>query len=112
MQFWQNVQQTAGITGSFHWLILSFVVAAIALFAFLPAERSRVSAAGLLFSLSLIGLFAGATVLFFAPANHPAFVTIQCISRFLQAVAIINLAGMFLFSVLLSTLRLRTPRIM
>ena len=112
MQFWQNVLETAGMAGSFHWVLLGFVLAALALRAIRPRERARVRAACFLFALASFGLLLGGALLFFAPADHVAYVTIRGISRFLEAVAIINLAGVFLFAVALSAVRLEAPRIL
>jgi small-conductance mechanosensitive channel/CRP-like cAMP-binding protein len=112
MQFWSHLLKTAGMAGSFHWIIAGFVLAAVALAAFRPRERARVKAAGVVFSLALIALLVGSALLFFVPDDHTAYVTVRGIARFLEAVAIINLAGIFLFAVLLSALRLEAPRIM
>ena len=112
MQFWQNVLDTAGMAGSFHWVLLGFVLAALALQAVRPRERARVRAAAFLFGLACVGLLIGSAMLYFVPENHVAFVSVRGISRFLEAVAIINLAGVFLFAVALSAIRLDAPRIL
>lgn len=112
MQFWLHLLQTSGMTGSFQWLVIGFVLAALALATFRPRERARVRAAGFVFALSIVALLAGSTLLYFVPGDHAAYIAVRAIAQFLEAVAIINLVGIFLFAVLLSGLRLETPRIM
>ena len=64
MSFWNNFLIAAGMTGGFFfWLVLGFVVVALALFVYLPQERGRLRNAMLLFALSLAGLLSAATLL-------------------------------------------------
>ena len=98
--------------GTFHWVIVGVLLASTLLSATRPRERGRVRAAAFLFGLSLIGLLTGATLLSLGLANHPAYVTTRGIARFLEAVAIVNLTGVFIFAVALPAVRLEAPRIM
>ena len=112
MQFWQHVTTTAGLDGSFHWVLAGVIAAALALFVFLPRERPRVRAAVFLFVLAMIGLLVGGVLLGLGLEEHPAYLTIRGSARFLVAVAIVNLAGVFVFGVALPAVRLEAPRIM
>src|ERR1043165_6512263 len=112
MQFWQKVSATSGMSDSLHWVVGGVLVAAIVLLTVRPRERGRVRAALFLFALALAGLLAGGTMLSFGLANHPAYITLRGITRFLEAVAIVNLTGVFIFAVALPAIRLDAPRIM
>src|SRR2546425_8792023 len=56
MTFWQQVQAASNIGPAFVWLVLIFVVSALALSAMKPAERPRIRNSLFLFALSLVGL--------------------------------------------------------
>ncbi len=112
MKFWHNVIETAGMAGSFHLVLLGFIIAALVLLRVRPREVARVRAAALLFALGCVGVLLGGALLYVISADHVAYVTIRGISRFLEIVAIVNLAGVFLFSVVLSALRFEAPRIL
>ena len=112
MKFWHNVIETAGMAGSFHLVLLGFIIAALVLLRVRPRELARVRAAALLFALGCVGVLLGGALLYVISADHVAYVTIRGISRFLETVAIVNLAGVFLFAVVLSALRFEAPRIL
>lgn len=111
MNFWQQLLSTGG--AGFVWSFLAFVLVALVLFVLKPAERMRIRTATLLFALSLIGLLAAATLLSFGvnPAGS-VYKWIHWETRFFQLIAIVSVAGVFVFEVFLDALRLKPPRIM
>lgn len=118
MNFWQSVQQSAGMDGYYFWVVLGFLLAAFALFAFVPTERMRVRGSVILFAVSFLGMLASGVLQSYgasdqgANALSTAYRWIKWLSRFIEAVAVINLASVFLFDVLLDKARLKPPRIM
>ena len=75
MSFWNYVQTAAGMAGAFHWVALSFVLAALVLSALVPTERKRIRAAMLLFLISVAALFVAAALLYYGsdPAKSTAY---------------------------------------
>jgi small-conductance mechanosensitive channel/CRP-like cAMP-binding protein len=114
MSFWQEVQAVAGVGGAFHWLALGFVALALVLSSLVPVERRRIRAATLLLLLSVAGLFIAASLVYYGsdPATSIAFRWVRWASLFILCVAIINLAGVVVFELLLGAVRLKPPRIM
>lgn len=113
MNYWSNVQTAAGIGDALHWFVLCFVIAAFILFGVVPAERSRIRAAVLLFALSFVGLFVAAAIL--PPdLNNPtaAYRWVRFTSLLLFSIAVINLASVFVFDLALNAIHLKPPRIM
>ena len=111
MNFWQQLQHTAG--AGFVWLFIAFLLAALILFVLKPLERMRIRTALLLFGLALIGLLVAATLVSFGVNSAgPAFKWISWAARFLQWIAIVSVASVFVFEVFLDALRLKPPRIM
>jgi small-conductance mechanosensitive channel/CRP-like cAMP-binding protein len=111
--FWQNVQMTAGMGGAFFWVVLLFIGAAFALFGLLPAERMRIRTAVLLFAFSFAGLLTAGVLLSYGIApESTAYRWLSWASRFIEWIAIINLASVLVFEVLLDAVRLKPPRIM
>jgi small-conductance mechanosensitive channel len=115
--FWQNVQSVTGMGGYF-WVVLGFVAAAFALFAFVPQERLRIRGSVILFAISFAGMLTSAVLKSYG-ANEKGvtpfdtgFRWMLWLSRFIEAVAVINLTSVLLFDVLLDALRLKPPRIM
>jgi small-conductance mechanosensitive channel/CRP-like cAMP-binding protein len=114
MSFWQDVQTAAGMGGAFHWLALGFIVIALALSALIPTERRRIRVATLLFLLSIVGLFIAASLLYygFDSATSTAYRWVRWATHFILSVAIINLASVIVFDVLLGAVKLKPPRIL
>lgn len=114
MSFWNNFLIAAGMTGGFFfWLVLGFVVVALALFVYLPQERGRLRNALLLFALSLVGLLSAATLLSLGmPAQSTAYRWVRWSALFVQSLAIINLVSVLVFDVALAAVHLKLPRIM
>jgi small-conductance mechanosensitive channel/CRP-like cAMP-binding protein len=98
---------------AFAWVLFFFVVAGLGLFVLKPAERVRIRTALLLFALSLIGFIVAATLLSYGlPPTNSSYKWVRWAARFLQWIAIVNVAGVFVFEVFLDALRLKPPRIM
>jgi small-conductance mechanosensitive channel len=118
MSFWQYVQSAAGMN-SYFWVVLGFLLAAFALFAFVPAERMRIRGSVLLFALSFAGMLTGAALMSYGASEHgpanalnTAYRWTVWLARFVEVVAVINLTSVLLFDVLLDAARLKPPRIM
>jgi small-conductance mechanosensitive channel/CRP-like cAMP-binding protein len=113
MNFWNNVQTTAGMGGALHWLVIAFVVTAFLLFTFVREERARIRGAMFLFALSFTGLLAASTVINLGwSLDSFGYRAIRWISLFLVSAAIINLIGVLLFSLALKSIRIKVPLIM
>ncbi|MBA3768271.1 MAG: mechanosensitive ion channel, partial [Acidobacteria bacterium] len=113
MSFWNNFLIAAGMVRGFYWLVLGFVVVALALFVYLPVERGRIRNAMLLFALSLVGLLAAATLLSLGmAAESAAYRWVRWSALFVESIAIINLVSVLVFDVGLEAARLKPPRIM
>jgi small-conductance mechanosensitive channel/CRP-like cAMP-binding protein len=114
MNFWQQLQTVSGVGPTSLTLgVAVFVVIALALFIFKPAERIRIRTAILLFALSLAGLMVAATLLSSGVSpSSSAYKWIRWAGRFFLWIAIVNVAGVFIFEVFLDALRLKPPRIM
>lgn len=113
MSFWQHVQTASHLGGAFYWAALGFILVAIILFGLVPSERPRIRTAVLLFALSFIGLLLCGAILHSASdETNGLYRWTAWGSRFLEAVAIINLASVLVFDVLLGKMRLTPPRIL
>lgn len=114
MGFWDNLQTAAGMGGFYHWVALGVIASAFILSALAPAERARIRTAVLLFIVSAIGLLVAASLLVqgFDPAQSSAYRWVRWTSLFVESVAIINLASVFLFDIALDVVRLKPPRIL
>lgn len=97
---------------SYFWILAAVLLSALVLYAGLPRERRRVGAAVFLFALSVGGLLVGTLLLGLGLDKHPAYLAASSMARFLEAIAMVNLASVFLFCVALPAVRLETPRIM
>lgn len=117
MGYWSKVEFASGMGGALHWFVLCFVAVAFILSGFVPAERPRLRTAVLLFALSFAGLLVAGALL---PDPIPldpkdrgnAYRWVWFATRFIESVAIINVASVLLFDVMLSAAHLRLPRIM
>src|SRR2546423_1778839 len=115
MSFWQSVQAASWPVGYYHWLALSFVVAAFALAALVPQERVRIRRSVLLFALSFVGLLiAGALYLpgFDYAHQNAGYRWVDWVALFIEAVAITTVASVLLFDVMLGAIHLTPPRIL
>lgn len=113
MSFWNNVQMASHMGRAFYWVVLGFVLLGACLFALVPAERRRIRAAVLLFSISFIGLLlAGALLGSGYGTESEAYRWLDWSAQFVAAVALINLASVLIFDVLLVKVRLTPPRIL
>lgn len=113
MSFWDNLQFAAGMDGALHWVALGFIAAALSLLRVARGERARVRASLALFGVSLLGLLAAAALLWFgATPDHLAYRLVRWVALVLNGVAIVNLASVALFEILLAPLRLRPPHIL
>ncbi|HKP86608.1 MAG TPA: mechanosensitive ion channel family protein [Blastocatellia bacterium] len=113
MNFWENAQTASAMSGAYHWVVLGFILAAVLLFVFVTDERARIRGAVLLFALSFVGLLtAGAIISYGGERESFGYRSVRLISLFLESAAIINLAGVFVFGVVLRGLRVRPALIM
>src|SRR6266700_4539016 len=113
MRFWQQAQTTGGVPGFLPWAMLVFVVSALALYTFRPAERARIRSAILLFVFSVIAMALAVMVVSFgaAPAGL-AHKWLTWVWRLFLAIAFVDVASVFIFEVLLNALHLKPPRIL
>jgi len=113
MNFWQQIQTASGMRGAFIWAVLIFIDVALALIIMRPEERLRIRAALFLFVLSFVGLLAVATLAAQgASTEGRLYLWFNWASLFCLWIAVINIASVLIFEVLLNAIRLRPPRIM
>ena len=112
MSLWQNVETAAGMPGSFHWLILGFILA-VALLSYLrPTERLRMRNSVILFGLAFLSLFAAGAISFSSSqAAGTVYLALRGAGLFVETVAIINVASVFVFAVVLRSVHLEPPQI-
>src|SRR6266568_3253839 len=112
MTLWQNVETAAGMPGSFHWLIVGFILAVAVLSYLRPAERPRMRNSVILFGLAFVCLFAAGAISFSSSqAPGTVYLTLLGTGLFVETVAIINVASVFVFAVLLRWVHLEPPQI-
>jgi len=113
MTFWQKMLLATGEGPAFPWLLLVFIVIALVLFFAKPQERMRLRTALLLFALSLIVFLVAAVLLSSGVTeSHAVFRWTRWTARIFQWLAIVNVAAVLIFELLLDPLRLKPPRIM
>ena len=111
MTFWQQILSAAG--PGFPLAVIVFVLAALVLFAIRPAERGRLRAALLLFVISLMGLLGLGLLGFYGVSPvQPLYRWTKWASLFCAGVAFVNVASVFIFTVILEALRLKPAHIM
>ncbi len=99
--------------GVSHWIALSFMLGAALLFVFVPFERLRIRNAVLLFSVAVAGLLAAAAIATYgAGQGGAAYRWTRWAAVFIGGIAIVNLASVLIFEVLLEAVRLKPPRIL
>lgn len=113
MSFWQYILSATGMERAFPWVVLVFVVAAVVLLFSRPEERMRIRKALLLFALSVVAFLIAAALLSYGVSQTSlAFKWMRWAARLFQWFAIINIAAVFVFELLLEPLRVKPPRIM
>lgn len=112
MRFWEYVSNTTGMPGAYFWVLPGMLLVVLTLYIGLPDERRRVIAALFLFALSVGGLLIGSALLWLGLDGHPSYLAVRGITRFLESVAVTNLASIFVFCVAMPAIRLNPPRIM
>jgi small-conductance mechanosensitive channel/CRP-like cAMP-binding protein len=111
MNFWHNLQLVVGVIPLL-WLTLSFYLAALALYLYVPAERLRLRTAAVLYALALVGFAIMALMQQGGMEQSISYPWLKWTAQFIKWVAIINVARVLLVDVLLTLVHLRTPRIM
>jgi small-conductance mechanosensitive channel/CRP-like cAMP-binding protein len=110
--FWSNLQTAAGMGLTAPWLLLAFVAASAALLAWVPGQRSRVGRSLLVAVIAIACLLIAAALLTDGfPPDVGAYRWTHFLGLLLLSVALINVAGVLLFDVLLTAIRLRPPAI-
>ena len=113
MSFGQSLQIAAGMGRAYPWVLLAVLAATLALSVAVPAERGRIRAAMLMFAGSVVGLILASSLLSYgATTTNQWYRWIRWTSLLLVSIAIVNLASIFAFDVVLGRLGLRPPRIM
>jgi len=113
MNFWQQLQNASGMASAFPWVIIFFFIGALVLFILRPLDRVRIRTAILLFVFGLVGLIAAAALTSTGVNTaSPFYKWIRWAARIFEWIALVNVAGVFIFEVFLEALRLKPPRIM
>ncbi len=113
MNYWQSVQTAAGMSGYYHWVLLGTILAAMILRAAVPSAAGRCRAAAVLALLSWPGiLICGLLLHYGTPASHPGYRWLHFASQWALAIAIVSLAGVMVFRVLLEAVHLEAPPIL
>jgi len=92
--------------------LLSFAVIAVLLAIYDPASRSRQRAAVALFLLSLAGVCVAAATAMRNGTENGLYLWLTATSHFLHIVAIITVAGVFIFDLVLNRVHLKPPAIL
>jgi len=112
MSFWKNLESASGLERRFWWAALLFLAVTLILFHFRPGERRRVRATLTLFGLSLVSLLVAAGFLTDGMGSeHWIYLALRGASFFMLAIAIINVASVFTFTIALRAVRLEPPEI-
>src|SRR6185369_13068913 len=113
MSFWQQILSASGEGIVFPWLVLLFIVIAFVLLFSKPEERTRIGTALLLFVLAIVVFLVAAALLSFGvPQTSSVFRWTRWAARIFQWFAIVNIAAVLIFELVLAPLHLRPPRIM
>jgi small-conductance mechanosensitive channel/CRP-like cAMP-binding protein len=112
VEFWRHLQSASGLGDGLAWAALAFALAAVLAGMILPAARGRVRGAVILFALAIIGLLAAAALRTGgSEITHVGYRWVRHLSLFFMGLAILSLAGIFIFDVLLARLGLNPPAI-
>jgi small-conductance mechanosensitive channel len=113
MSFWQTVQDTSGLNGILLWGVIGYFLLAFLFFNIAPTERKRIRAGMLLFVLSVAGLLTASSIIYFgASTDNFNYRAVRWAALFLASIAVINLAGVFFFGIVLRALRIHVPLIL
>lgn len=113
MNFWETLKAALDSHGAFHWTALGFVLAALILFVYVPAERARIRTSAVLFGFSFAGLLAIAIILTSGVTpDNIVYRSTRWVSLLTESIAIIILLSVVVFDVVLNAIRIRPPRIL
>lgn len=113
MNFWESLRTVLHLAGAFHWVSLGFIVASLSLYLFVPAERTRIRTSIAFFGVACLGLLSLTIMLALgALPENMAFRSVKWVSLLAESIAIINLASVFLFDVVLNSIKSKPPRIL
>src|SRR4051794_17677989 len=105
MSFWQQILSATGMGRALPWVVVIFLVAAFVLLFSTPEERLRIRTALVLFALSIVAfVIAAAIVSYGVPQTSLAFKWTRWAARLFQWFALINIAAVFVFELLLEPL--------
>jgi small-conductance mechanosensitive channel len=94
-------------------MALGFILAALILFVYVPAERARIKTSVLLFGFSFAGLLAIAVILSSGVTpDSIVYRSTRWVSVLVESIAIINLVSVFVFDVALNAIHIRPPGIL
>ena len=112
MNFWQSAQHAARMEGLLLWVILIFIIVALGLMALRPKERVRLRNSLFLFAIALAVLFVIGLLADYQNHDSREYRWAVWASLICLYLAIVNVASVLLFEVVLDPLRLRPPRIL
>ncbi|MEW6213570.1 MAG: mechanosensitive ion channel family protein, partial [Acidobacteriota bacterium] len=116
--FWLRLKETAE-RDSLILMTAGFLLLAALLLRYVPEERGRIRAATWLYGAALFFILISALINSIGATAVPDSIGMSAVARVIHwvalligGIAIINLAGIFLFDVLLRALKISTPRIL
>src|SRR6266700_3102229 len=110
--FWTSLQTATGMGRAAPWIALVFILACVGLLAWDRPQRRRVAASLLLFLVAGAFLLTAAALLVDGlSSDSPSYHWVRFIGLLLLTVAVINVAAVLLFDVILTAIRLRPPDI-
>ena len=113
MKFWQQILNTTGMGAALPWLVVIFILAALVLLFSRPEERMRIRTALLLFAVAVSAFLLAAGLLSYGlPDTSLTFKATRWVARIFLWLAVVNVATVAIFDLLLEPLRLKPPRIM
>lgn len=113
MSYYDLVQQAAGMSGYYHWVLAGSLIVSGVLWLMLPSAARRLRITIAVITVSFIAMLACAWMLRHdVDPNDASYRWLHFAAQWLLGIALINLTGILIFRVLLVIIRLNAPPIL